>query len=460
MNEQLPRLLVVDDDPTWLEQVPLILEDECTVDGYPTLAQGIAAVQSTSYDLILLDLNFDNDARSGLDFFRQIQGVDRGANVIMISGETNPARLIEAFNAGVSRFIPKPSSADQIRQAVRQVLEQREIRRRAQAAALRPSDLGPNPLLGKSPAMRRLQDEVGQILIAGVSDVLIQGETGTGKELLARLIAGKLDRSQRFIPIHCGAINDGLIESELFGHARGAFTGAERDRIGAFEAAGGGFVFLDEIGEMPIGQQPKLLRVLQERKVTRVGEHAERPVSFKTVSATHVDLVTAVAAGRFREDLYYRIAKSRVVIPALRERLDDIPLLAEVFLSEGGGVRKEFTPEALALLGTYEWPGNVRQLKATIEALKLRNDEPVIREKDVCALLPEVAGKVRSSIDSPNGTYGRILMAGEKKKFQGALIQAKGDRDVAAKLLGLSRATYFRRAKELGLVSERRSPVR
>lgn len=457
----LPRVMAVDDDPVWLEQVPLILEEDCTVEAFSCIDQGLKAIEIEFYDIVLLDLNFDGDPRTGIEIFNKIHALDQGVDVIVISAETNPKRLIEVFNAGITRFIAKPASPSEIRSEVRKVLQQREARR--ELALMAQPDLNgrANPLFGQSPVMKKLQEDVARLIDLGVRDLLIQGETGTGKELLARYISMSAGSKVSFFPIHCGALADGVIESELFGHVKGAYTGADRDRVGVFEAAAGGFVFLDEIGEMPISQQAKLLRVLQERVVQRVGCHNERSANFRCITATHVDLDAAVTEKRFREDLYYRIARAKVTLPPLRERREDIPSLAQCFLkAEPTFKAQELTDGALEMLMYYEWPGNIRQLKAVVEDLQSRVKDRVIREKDIFAVLPTATASYAPGGPGlrrvHSGTYTNSLLLSERKRFEKAIIQANGDRDEAATLLGLSRATYFRRAKELGLVGRRR----
>jgi len=434
----------------------MILEDICEVDGYASIDQGLQAIGSKFYDLILLDINFDGDSRSGLDVFRMIQASDRGAEVIIISGETRPDRLIQIMNAGVTHFLVKPVPPEEVIAAVKNVLDQRDLRLRAHNL-LKTGNAGSH-LLGQSNAMKKLREEIAQVVTAGVKDILILGETGTGKEVVASAIAYQADPAKRFIPIHCGAITDGIAESELFGHVKGAFTGADKDRAGAFEVAGGGFVFLDEIGDMPLAQQAKLLRVFQERKVQRVGSHDERDVAFRSVSATNVDLDAAILQKRFREDLYYRIAKAKIRIPPLRDRIEDVPELVHSFLAEVSGKKSVMvTQDAFSLLQTYHWPGNVRQLKAAIESMCTRTDCGVIREKDVCQALPQAASVFGNrTAKALVGRYGASLVSKERNRFENAIIETRGDRDEAARLLGLSRSTFFRRAKELGIVKERR----
>ena len=453
---RLPQILALDDDTSWLSQIPLILEDEkVEVTCISSIDASLKAMEAKFFDIVLLDINFTGDPRSGLDVYRIIQSMDRGMDVIVISGETDPQRIIQIMNAGVTQFLTKPTHPDQVCDAVRQVLERRE-------AKIRALNIGKTaletPLIGKSRAMQKLRHEIAQVVSAGIKDVLLIGETGSGKEVVAQAIAYQADPSRRFIPIHCAAISDGLAESELFGHVKGAFTGADRDRSGAFEVAGGGFVFLDEIGDMPLLQQAKLLRVLQSRKVQRVGSHEEREVQFRTISATNVNLETAITKKTFREDLFYRVNKAVIKIPALRDRREDIPELAQYFLAEASKSKpKMITNDALELLMVYHWPGNVRQLKAVIETMCAKAEDSVLREKDVCQALPQAAAVFGNRTTKVMvGRYGATLIGRERERFEKAIVECDGDRDRAAQILGLSRATFYRRAKELGLVKERR----
>lgn len=453
MTDRTPRILAIDDDATWLEQIPIIFEgSNLEVHTYSNIDQGLIAIESNFYDVALLDLNFVGDQRSGLDVFRRIVTKDSEVSVIVISGETDPKRLIEIMNAGITHFIPKPASIEEIRNVVSEAIRTKHIRRESLLSNTRTETL----LVGSSPQALKLKADIFQAAKNGVKDILLQGETGTGKEVVGRAIAEMADLAKRFFPVHCAAINDALAESELFGHVKGAFTGADKDHIGAFEAACGGFVFLDEIGDMPLHQQAKLLRVLQERKVQRVGSIEERPISFKSISASHVDLESAVADKRFREDLYYRIAKYVIRIPSLRERLEDLPDLVTFFLSTRFKNQITITPQAIDLLFAYHWPGNIRQLESVIESMAYRCDKGIIRERDVCQAVPDL-----TSLFTPKttvsflGKAGNALISKEKKRFQKALVDACGDRTKAASLLNISRATFFRRAKDLGITANR-----
>lgn len=447
------RILVLDDDISFLEQIPDILDGFGEVDCFRTIDQGIAAVSAKFYDVAILDLNFEHEQRTGLDVFRRILAMDRGIDVIMITGETDPRRIFDMVNAGVHRFIPKPASIAEIQKQVSVILEERLLRRQILEANV--VEASGSVLIGSSQAMLKVREHISHTVKSGARDILIQGETGTGKEVVARYIAAQADGAGRFLPVNCGALSENLIQSELFGHVRGAFTGADREKKGIFEAAGGGYVFLDEIGDMPLSQQPKLLRALQERMIQRVGEVEERAVNFRTISATHISLKKAVEEKKFREDLYFRISKEVIVVPPLRERIEDVHELVTHFLSKQSK-RCSITDEAIRLLQSYSWPGNIRQLEATVESMVVRCDG-IIRPAQVLRVLPELASMGTLQIKKAiAGTYGLQLIGQEKQRFQKAILDANGDRAKAAQILGLPRSTFFRKAKELGLVRTRR----
>jgi len=459
------NVLLIDDDALWGFVIKQLLAPEHF--SFPvqltianTIADGIRKMDQEYFDVILLDYNLnDPSAQTGLDLFKSLQHIDNGAEIVFMSGEADPKNLLAVFRAGVRNFISKAEDPDDIGFKLAEFFGELEDRREILDHQLRgsPHDI---PILGQSAAMVKLRAEIQRIVSAGVKDVLIQGETGSGKEIVARTLVRLSDPKVRLLPIHCGAISAGIIESELFGHVRGAFTGADRDRIGVFEAAQGGTVFLDEIGEMPLNQQAKLLRVLQERKVQRVGSHEERSVHFRTISATHVSLQDAVIGKRFREDLYYRIAREVIVLPPLRERTEDIPCLVEYFIGQSDILdhrRKRFSSAALALLANYSWPGNIRQLRAITESLLSRTDHAVVTESDVLRVLPEVLSEcggitsARRNSAFATQRYAKLLLSGEKRRFLRALSDANGSREEAARALGMSRATFFRKAKELGV---------
>ncbi|MCB1025882.1 MAG: sigma-54-dependent Fis family transcriptional regulator, partial [Acidobacteria bacterium] len=436
------------DDATWLEQIPLIFEDDAVVVGAPSVNAGINLLRANYFDVIVLDLNFDGDERTGSHIFNQIKATANGANILVISGETDAKRLIDVFNAGASKFLSKPSSTQEIRQTVNSILEERSRRSRIQS--LIDNDKG--SLVGSSRAITLVKEQIKKLIDAQAKDILILGESGTGKEIVTKYIVTQ-SGAKSFCPIHCGAIAETLADSELFGHVKGSFTGAHTDRVGAFEAALGGFVFLDEIGDMPLSQQVKLLRVLQERAVRRVGATVEKSVQFRMIAATNRNLSLMVENGTFREDLYYRISKEVITLPPLRERKEDIPELVDYFIRfYHSGKNIEFTQDAILLLQKHSWPGNGRELAAVVDRIVSRSGS-VIRASDVALALPEV------SYRPPGNRFRKKHLLLEREKFKQALLAANYDRDKAAAKLGISRATYFRRAKELGLVTERRKSL-
>lgn len=265
MSTRIPKIMVVDDDREFLSQLPDILDGYGTLDLYPTIDQALPAIESKFYDIAILDLNFDNDSRTGIDLFRKIEALDRGVEVILVTGETVPSRLFDLLNSGIRHILEKPLRIQQLRDCVTKILNEREIKRRAIEVAnqTRGGKQKQAVLLGSSPQMALIREQVERIVEYGVKDILIQGETGTGKEEVAKYIAMRADSLARFYPVNCGGVSEELIKSDLFGHIKGAFTGADQKKTGVFELAQGGYVFLDEIGDMPIQVQPILLRTLQ-----------------------------------------------------------------------------------------------------------------------------------------------------------------------------------------------------
>jgi DNA-binding NtrC family response regulator len=451
MNK-LPKILAVDDDPTWLQQVPLIFEDEAEVTTSQTISDALIKLSENFFDIVLLDLNFEGDYRTGLDVFKKIAQLDSQIDVVVISGETRMERIVEVCNAGVARILQKPCVPDRIRKEVFDVLSSRKLKRDAMLASQKKSPLG--TICGMSAPVLTLKEEIQRAVDSGVKDILILGETGTGKEVVARAIAQLADPAARLMPINCGAISDSLAESELFGHSKGAFTGAMKDRASIFEIAAGGFVFLDEIGEMSPTQQAKILRVLQERKVTRLGETQERNCNFRTIAATHVNISEAIQSGRFREDLYYRLSKAIVRVPALRERIEDIPHIVErCLLNVPKEKRREFGPSAMNLLMQHDWPGNVRQLLSIIEAVTHNGNIGLVRDREIHSILSK--SSIQQTVRSRSflGVVGAELAAKERHKFQKAMMEAEGNKQRAAQILGMSRATFYRRLSDLGLSS-------
>jgi len=412
---------------------------------------------------------------SGLDLLRRIRADHPDLPVIMISASTAIPPVVEAIRQGAVDFVGKPFDAENIRHLVSRALETKRLHRQVAILENEVSDAFPTQeIVGRCPAFSAVIEQLRQAAATDAT-VLIQGESGTGKELAARLLhAQSPRRGEPFVAVHCAALPESLLESELFGHEKGAFTSADRQRLGRFELAGAGTLFFDEIGEMTVATQVKLLRVLQEREFMRVGGTRLLRTNARIVAATARDLRKMVAEGLFREDLYYRLNVVQVRLPALRERREDIPLLLAHFLARlGPGLRaaaRGFEPEAMRCLCDYAWPGNVRELRNVVErVLVLHGQSPVI----TVAQLPEEfhceAGQgQRASEPSPqpvveeatapsvsSGTLEEAVNAYERHLILAALHRTGGVQTRAAETLGTTRRILRYKMGKLGLSGPR-----
>jgi DNA-binding NtrC family response regulator len=445
----MTRLLIVDDDQTTLAS----LSRAFRMAGYEAVvcdsaARAISLLKSERFDLVFSDVVMPGT--DGLTMLAQLRELGIGTPIIMISGQATVEMAVRATRLGAVDFLEKPISTEKLLLTVENALklarleeENRQLRRR----------VGRHDLVWKSEAMRRVMAQLDRVA-ATESRVCILGETGTGKELVARAVHERSARRDKpFVTLNCAAVPSELIESELFGHEKGSFTGAATRHLGKFEQAHGGTLFLDEIGDMPPSMQAKLLRLLQEGELERIG--GERPIVVNTrvIVATHRDLETLVRKGTFREDLYHRIFVFPVTLPPLRERVDDIPLLAEHFAAivaeQNGWKKRTFTAEALNQLARYGWPGNVRELRNVVERLLLLTDDvvdaPIVRE-----ILPgrHSAGGGTSHV---SGTLADRVSAFEREAVLGEL-QAHGY-NVAetARALGLERSHFYKKCQQLGI---------
>ncbi|MBU4681494.1 two-component system response regulator GlrR [Cedecea davisae] len=375
MTQRKPaRLLLVDDDPGLLKLLGMRLSSEgYTVTTAESGAEGLKVLGREKIDLVISDLRMDE--MDGMALFAEIQKGQPGMPVIILTAHGSIPDAVAATQQGVFSFLTKPVDKDALYQAIDNALEH---------TVIAGDDMWRDTIVTRSPIMQRLLEQARMVAQSDVS-VLINGQSGTGKEILAQAIHNASPRSKKaFIAINCGALPEQLLESELFGHARGAFTGAVSSREGLFQAAEGGTLFLDEIGDMPIPLQVKLLRVLQERKVRPLGSNRDLDIDVRIISATHRDLPKAMERGEFREDLFYRLNVVNLKIPALYERGEDIPLLANHLLRQSADRHKpfvrSFSTDAMKRLMTASWPGNVRQLVNVIEQCVALTSAPVISE--------------------------------------------------------------------------------
>jgi two-component system, NtrC family, response regulator AtoC len=438
----METILIVDDDLGFRSLMETILHGEgYVVDTAGTVAGAIAAGGRKSYHLVVSDLKLpDGD---GLDVLRHWKDEMPETPVVMITGFGTVSTAVEAMKLGAADYLGKPlSDPDELRMVVRHALEQsRNGRELSELRHQQSCQFSCEEMVASDPAMVRALELVRKVAPTNAT-VLIQGESGTGKELVARCIHRNSPRAQKvFVPVNCAALSPTLIESELFGHERGAFTGATGQHAGRFERAHGGTLFLDEIGELDAGLQAKLLRVLQEKTFERVGGTRQITADVRVIAATHRDLRQSVAEGRFREDLYYRLATFPIQLPALRERPADIRRLARFFLDratrELGKDGLSFTPEAENVLLAYSWPGNVRELQNTMERLAILCDG-IVEPDD----LP-ITG---------TGPVRPVLFRDiERQAIEDALAQHGGNRTRAARQLGISLRTLQYRLKEYGL---------
>jgi len=446
---EMPRILLVDDEQSMREMTRMMLSrDDYAVtvaDSGEDAVEALETAEEETFDLVLTDLKMKG--LSGLEVLDAVKRFDPSTQVVMMTAYATPETAVEAMKRGAYDYIEKPFKRESLLVLLSKALEKRRL---LQENFLLREELagrsGFGDMVGRSEAMVRLYEMLQRIAPTNTT-VLVTGESGTGKELAARALHDRSPRNDAsFVPVNCGAIPESLIESELFGHVKGAFTGAHRDKKGLFRAAEGGTVFLDEVGELPAATQVKLLRVLQERRVQPVGSTTRHDVDVRVVAATNRDLREEIRERRFREDLFYRLAVIEVQMPALRERTEDIPLLVEHFLHrycEQQGKRIDgVTPEAMEVLVNYPWPGNVRELENVVErAVTLETDNLVSTDVLPYPMMQEESlMRLASDMDLPDEGLDLEAMVEklERSLLTKALKRTGGNRTDAAKLLGIS----------------------
>jgi DNA-binding NtrC family response regulator len=438
----LSHLLIVEDDSSVRNTLVTFLELEgYTVDAVSSTRDALRKLEQQSYPIVVSDIYLDE--RTGLDVLQAARSKNPDCAVILMTGRGTMETVMRATQGGAFDYIAKPFELDRLLDTIKKAEA-----RHAQVPGddeVEVEDLPESEMIASSPKMVAIYKTISHVAPKDTT-VLIEGETGTGKELIARMLHRYSTRAdQPFIAVDCGAIAPTLIESELFGAVRGAYTGSDRDRIGVFEAASRGTVFLDEIGEVDQSFQLKLLRFLQEREIRPVGSPRSKQIDVRVVAATNRDLQKLVEEGKFREDLWYRIAVIRIEVPPLRERRGDVPLLAQFFVERSNArfnTGARLTESGVKALEEYTWPGNVRQIQHTIERL--------------CILAPDGRidrAAVQTAIQSmqPRDNAGDSLADTESEQIRKVLAAAGGNKSRAAKILGIERKTLYRKLERMGL---------
>ena len=452
------KILCIDDEASPRESLRFILKDRYQVVTAVDGKTGLDTLRTQGpFDLVLLDMKLPDF--NGLEVLAQIRHDAPAVPVVMVTAIAEPKPAVQAIKLGASDYLTKPFDVDEIRAVVERVLRERTLRRPVTGAA--PADT-PHEMIGASGTMRQVFALIDRIKDADAT-VLVTGATGTGKELVARALHFRSSRRDGpFVPVHCAAIPNELLESELFGHEKGAFTGAVQQRIGMFEAAHGGTLFLDEIGELPVATQSKLLRAIQEREIRRVGSQQTIHISVRLVCATNRDLEAEVKRGGFREDLYYRINVVPVKLPALRERREDIPSLVLHFTQRFAAELKRpvphFTPQALERFVNYDWPGNIRELEHVIERLLITCDAELM---DVAHLPPLIAtaepgpAGVAPALDLTAGGLDlpKLTAHLERQVIEQALERSGGVISEAARMLCVTRRILRYKMNQLGVAA-------
>jgi DNA-binding NtrC family response regulator len=442
------KILIIDDDESVRKVLGFILEDA----GYDVSKassgdQGIESIKSERPDLVITDMKMpDGD---GMTFLKQAKKLDPSIPIIILTAYGTIETAVEAMKIGAIDYITKPISRDELTLTVAKILKLSRLEKENEALRMTVKNrFRFENIVGLSAAMTKVFDVVSRVAGTDAS-ILITGESGTGKELIAKAIHFNSARKDaRLVTVNCAAIPSELLESELFGHVRGAFTGAIRNKDGKFQLAQGGTLFLDEIGSMPLSLQAKLLRALQEKEVERIGEEKATAVDVRIVAATNRNLPELIRSGKFREDLFYRLNVVPIHLPPLRERMSDIPLLVRHFTAKYAPTSSvTFTKAAMAMLDKHDWPGNVRELENFCERLILMRAKEVISEDEVRSQLEEVS-KEQSVFSAPSFTLPEL----ERQAIMNALSKSYWNQSQAARMLGIPRHVLLYRMKKFNIV--------
>jgi len=446
----MPHVLAIDDDAGFLASLQnLFQHKQYNIQTESNPHTALKLLESADFDCILLDVKMP--AMNGLDLLDRILKVNPAISVIMVSGQSTLNIAVEAIRKGAFDFLEKPVDADRLLVSIQNALRTTALRQERQMLLQELTER--QELVGQCEAMQRVYQEIETVAPTDAK-VLITGESGTGKELVARAIHLKSQRiSKPYIKVNCAAVPETLIESTFYGHTKGSFSGAIRDQSGKFEMAHGGSIFLDEIGELNLNAQSKLLRVLQEGEIEKVGSTESRIVDVRIIAATNKNLKEQIERGKFREDLYHRLNVVTIHLPALKERKDDIPLLARYFLSHFADRYNknlpDFTPQALQLLIQFDWPGNVRMLENVVEKIAIFAPNGLIVPGQVLAALK--AGWEQTPIPQNDGDLKSYLERMEKEHIRNILIVTQGRKQEAAQLLGIDRTSLWKKMQKYGI---------
>jgi DNA-binding NtrC family response regulator len=455
---QVAKVLVVDDDAVARDLLAEALKKEgYSVEAYGSGEEAIARGREGRVDLVLTDIRMR--AVDGLTVLREFKRMSQDTAIVVLTAFGSLEGAIEAIKQGAYDYLAKPFKKEEIKLVVQRSLDHCRLLRENTKfrEELKKSKDEWSPLVGSSPAMLEVYKLVARVSESR-STVLLQGESGTGKELIARAIHGNSPRRDKaFLPVNCGALPDTLLESEMFGYEKGAFTGAVGTKTGLFESANGGTLFLDEIGELGQALQVKLLRVMQDHEVRRVGGTSSIKVDVRIIAATNRDLEQFVKDGKFRDDLFYRLNVVRITLPSLKEREEDIPMLAHHFLQKcaAGATTavRGFHPDTLDCLKRYRWPGNVRELENAIERAVSLSHGPLLTPDDLPEQIRQASTASEQKPDAPEAIESVYLTLEEveKRHLIRVLKETKGNKVKAAKILGIDRRTLYRMAERFGL---------
>lgn len=459
MKEKSYSVLIADDE----ENVRVLLEEVLTDDGYRVIVakngkEAFESVKKQVPDCVLLDVRMP--VMDGMEAFLKIKEIDSGLPVIFITAYGSSEIAINAMKQGAYDYLTKPFNIDEIKIKVKKAIELREITIKHNKDKHKSPFTGEELMVGESQGMQDIYKEIGRIADTD-ANVLIRGESGTGKELVAKAIHINSNRKEKpYIVVNCAAIPESLLESELFGHEKGAFTDAVARRIGKFEEARDGTIFLDEIGDMSLNLQSKLLRVLQEKTFSRVGSNDIIRSEARVIAATNRDLESLVKNGNFREDLYYRLNVVTIFVPPLRERKEDIPLLTSYFIAKYSKKYNKqvtgVTPEVIDIFLGYDWPGNVRELENVIaRSIIVANASRIVKENLPTSILKSISTEIGVRVPPDDVVPLPQLIEGiEKEAIIKALQKTGGNKSMAAKLLGISRKSLINKIRQYAITSE------